>query len=112
MIKYIHVPEQKKTIAVLQHTEYDAILKINKMMAGTSMLFDPDRYMMNNTYRAVVVCASGDVYSKEEGERQAKKKLLDKYYRALDNTMELFCDDLRSVAEKWNGYVDVSEGRA
>ena len=111
MIKYIHVPDQRKTIAVLQNTAYDAILKINKILAGTSLVFDPDKYIMNKAYRAVVVCHPGDEYSKEEGENQAKEKLLDKYYGALDEKMNLFYEDCANVIERWNKYVDIAHNR-
>ena len=98
-IKYVHVPEQEKCIAVLENTRYDAIHKIAKIMGQTkSLCFDPSKYLMNNSYRAVVVCHPEDEYDAEEGRRKAKKKLLDHYYEQLDKRLDAFADDLNAAA--------------
>ena len=52
---------------------------------------------MNNFYRAVVVCHDEDSYSPEEGERQAKMKLMNHYYEQLDKTLDRFVDDLNTA---------------
>lgn len=99
MIKYYDVPEQLKTIAVLENTSYDAVHQIAKVIGDTnSMCFNPNKYLMNNTYRAVVVCHPDDEYSVEEGRRRAKKKLLDRYYEQLDKRLDMFADDLTAAA--------------
>lgn len=99
MIKYYEVPEQKKTIAVLENTSYDAVNQIAKVIGDTnSLCFNPNKYLMNSNYRAVVVCHPEDEYNSEEGKRRAKKKLLDHYYEQLDNRLDMFADDLNAAA--------------
>ena len=97
-IKYVHVPEQEKCIAVLENTRYDAIHKIAKIMGQTkSLCFDPSKYLMNNSYRAVVVCHPDDEYDPAQGMKIAKAKLLDRYYAALDSKCEEFIADLNTA---------------
>ena len=99
MIKYYEVPEQKKTIAVLENTSYDAINQIAKVVGDTnSLCFNPSKYLMKNSYRAVVVAHPDDEYNVEEGRRRAKEKLLDHYYEQLDKRLDAFADDLNAAA--------------
>ena len=98
MIKYYDVPEQKKTIGVLENTKYDAINQIAKVVGDTkSLCFNPNKYLMNDSYRAVVVCHPEDEYDAEEGRRRVKKKLLDHYYEQLDKRIDMFADDLNAA---------------
>lgn len=98
MIKYVHVPEQNKTIAVLENTKYDAIHKIAKVMGQTkSLCFDPSKYLMSSSYRAVVVCHPDDEYDPAVGMKMAKAKLLDRYYAALDAKCDEFSKDLNAA---------------
>ena len=98
MIKYVHVPEQFKTIAILENTKYDAVHKIAKIMGQTkSLCFDPSKYLMSSSYRAVVVCHPEDSYDFHKGEKIAKKKLLDRYYTALDSKCDEFIADLNTA---------------
>ena len=98
MIKYVHVLEQNKTIAVLENTKYDAIHKIAKVMGQTkSLCFDPSKYLMSSSYRAVVVCHPDDEYDPAVGMKAAKAKLLDRYYAALDAKCDEFAEDLNAA---------------
>ncbi len=97
MIKYFHVPEQKKTIAVLEGCKWDCVNKIEKVLDSTSLRINYRKYMMPDTFRAVVVCHPEDEYSPEEGERRAKRKLLDRYYEVLDKKQELFAEALNTA---------------
>lgn len=98
MIKYIEVPEYKKIVAILSDTAYDAVFKIMKITGSTKTIgFDPSKYMMRDTYRAVVVCHGDDTYSLEEGKKQAKKKLLDHYYEALDKRVDMWVEDVNKL---------------
>lgn len=98
MIKYIHVPEQFKCVAVLDNTKYDAIHKIAKIMGQTkSLCFDPSKYTMSSSYRAVVCCHPDDNYDPKVGEKIAKVKLLDRYYAALDSKRDEFIADLNTA---------------
>lgn len=98
MIKYIHVPEQKKCVAVLENTKYDAVHKIAKIIGQTkSLCFNPSKYTLSNSYRAVVVCHPEDSYDPQKGEKIAKAKLLDRYYAALDAKCDKFAEDLNAA---------------
>jgi hypothetical protein len=98
MIKFVHVPEQNKTIAILENTKYDAIHKIAKIMGQTkSLCFNPSKYLMSSSYRAVVVCHPDDEYNPAVGMKMAKAKLLDRYYTALDAKCDEFAEDLNAV---------------
>lgn len=97
-IKYIHIPEEKKTIAVIHNTKYAAIDRINNVLGGTkSLFFDWDQYLMNNSYKATVICRDGDEYSEERGEEEAKKKVLKNYYAAIDHRLDAFIEDLNKA---------------
>lgn len=98
-IKYYHVPEQKKTIAVLTGTSMDANNKIRKMMKlddenNPALFVNISKYCMPDKFRAVVVCSEDDEYSKEAGEKFAKEKLLEKYYSKFDEAIEKFIYDM------------------
>lgn len=98
-IKYVEVPEQRKTVAILENCKYDCVVKISKILGETnSLCFNPNKYLLNNTYRAVVVCHPDDAYDVEEGKRRAKKKLLDHYYEQVNKTLDRFIDDLNTAA--------------
>ena len=98
MIKFVHVPEQNKTIAILENTKYDAIHKIAKIMGQTkSLCFNPSKYLMSSSYRAVVVCHPDDEYNPAVGMKMAKAKLLDRYYTALDAKCDEFAEDLNAA---------------
>ena len=57
-IKYIQIPEKKMTVAVLENTRYSAVLKIAKALGSTkSLCFNPDKYVMPNTFKAIAKCA-------------------------------------------------------
>jgi hypothetical protein len=97
-IKYISIPETKTTVAILHHTEWSAIDKINNILAGTKTLFfDPERYKMKRSYKATVVCRDGDEYSEERGREEAAKKLMANYYKALDKRIDMFEADLNEA---------------
>lgn len=97
-IKYISIPEEKKTIAVIHHTEDAAIDRINNVLGGTQTLFfDPEKYKMKNSYKATVICRDGDEYSEERGKEEAKKKVLKHYYTALDKKCDAFIEDLNTA---------------
>lgn len=103
-IKYYIVPEKKQTIAVLPNTKWDAINKIDKMMAETGFYIRMlgGRYIMPDSFRAVVTCDERDVYDVEEGKRQAKKKLMKNYHRSVDKRLAKFRADVAEFATKFN----------
>ena len=93
MIKYFVNEEKRQVIGVLEGTEWDAINKINKMMADTNFCFCPgEKFMMPSEFRAVVQCDERDEFSVEEGKKIAKKRILERYYASLDKRINKFYD--------------------
>ena len=94
-IKYFVNEEKRQVIGVMENTRYDAIHKINKMIRDTDFCFCPsDKYMMPDSYRAVVQCDPRDEFSVEEGMRIAKERILSRYYPALDKRVNKIFDAL------------------
>lgn len=100
MIKYITIPEQKKTVAILTGMKYDAIYRIYKFCNGTDISFDWTKYLMPEKFRSVVVCSPDDTYDVNEGKKQAKEKLLNKYYSALHEKINDFTQNIFTAYSK------------
>lgn len=101
-IKYYKIPEKKITIGVLNGCQYDVANKIAKLTADLNIdviLYDK-KYLMPDTFRAIVRCHDDDVFNEEEGERQVKEKLMNKYYRSFDKRMDMFKKSLDRLNEK------------
>lgn len=97
-IKYIVIPEQRKTIAILPNTRFDLLRKINKTFANVKGVDILDsKYLLNEYYRASVVCHGDDEYNEDIGKREAKKKVMDKYHAALDKGYRDFMLDMYDV---------------
>lgn len=97
MIKYYHLKDGT-TIGELRGTKYDAINRIAKVMGTTkSLCFDPSKYLMNDTFKAAVKPHGGDVYDKEFGKREVKRKVMHKYYKQLDKFSAMFVEDLNKA---------------
>lgn len=98
-IKYFHIDNQYKTVGVLTDCKYDCVNKIRNMLAGTSIQFDESKYLLNNSYRAVVVACEEDKenYDHDMGKAWCKKKLLKKYYKSFDIVMDRFKKDLEKA---------------
>ena len=50
------------------------------------------KYMLPNEYRVVVRCDERDEFDAEVGKKIAKKRILDRYYAALDKRVNKFFD--------------------
>ena len=101
-IKYVVIPESKTTIGILENTKWDAVFRINKMLGDTSInLCNIKDYVMPNVFKATVVCDDRDVYSVEEGKRQAKEKLMKSYHRSIDKRIDKFRDELLIINGKF-----------
>ena len=97
MIKYYHLKDGV-TIAELRNTKYDCVNRIARVTGNTkSLCFDPSKYLMHNVFRAAVKVHGSDVYDKEVGEKEAKRKVMAKYYRQLDRLSENFVEDLNKA---------------
>ena len=98
MIKYVVIPEQKKVIALLQNTDFDAICKIRKNLCQSNIVvWDESKYKMKHFYRAVAKCHGEDVFDEERGKEIAKKKLLDKYYSDFDAKIDSVGNEIKNV---------------
>lgn len=95
-IKYVVIPEKRKTIAILEGCTLDAVHRIEKML-GDCMYGCSPKYFMPYCFKASTVCAPEDPYDIEEGKRIAKKKLMKKYYKSLDKRIKAFKNDLIDV---------------
>ena len=91
MIKYFVNEDERKVIAVLENTRWDAYNKICKMVRDTDFCVVPkDKYMMHSAYRSVITCDARDVFDVEVGKQIAKKRVLEHYYAALDKRVDEF----------------------
>lgn len=97
-IKYIQIPEKKLTVAILENTRYSAVSKIANALGSTkSLCFNPDKYVMPNTFRAMAKCAEGDEWDAEVGRAVAKGKVMKKYYKSYDKKLLDFQEDLNNA---------------
>lgn len=91
MIKYFVNEKKRQVIGLLEGTRWDAVNKISKMMQDTDFCVVPSKkYQMPDEYRAVVQCADEDEFNPEVGKNIAKKRILDRYYTALDKRIAKF----------------------
>lgn len=91
MIKYFVNEDKRQVIGLLDGTRWDAYNKISKMVRDTDFCVVPnEKYMMADKFRAVVQCDPSDTFNAEEGKRIAKKRILDRYYAALDKRVNKF----------------------
>lgn len=96
-IKYVHL-DNGATLAILENTKYDAIHKIVKVLDSTkSLCFNPSKYLMQDVFKAASKPYGGDIYDKEYGEKEAKKKVMRKYYNQLDRKLDEFAEDLNAA---------------
>lgn len=101
-IKYFINEEKKQVVGVLSNTRWDAVNKISKMVRDTEFCVVPGKkYQMANEFRAVVQCDTRDQFNPEVGKQIAKKRILDRYYAALDKRVDKF----RAAALVFNGKV-------
>lgn len=93
MIKYFINEEKRQVIGLLENTQWDAINKISKMIVDTDFCFCPsEKYRMPSEFRVVVQCDERDKFDPEVGKQIAKKRILDRYYTALDKRVNKFFD--------------------
>lgn len=93
MIKYFINEKKRQVIGVLTDCEWDAVNKIDKMIGDTEFCFCHSyKYMMPSEFRAVVQCDERDEFNPEVGKKIAKKRILDRYYTALDKRVNKFFD--------------------
>lgn len=93
MIKYFINEEKKQVIGLLAGTKWDAYNKIDKMVRDTDFCVAAcKKYMMPDEYRVVVKCDERDAFDPEVGKQIAKKRILKRYYEALDKRVSHFFD--------------------
>ena len=92
-IKYFVNEEKRQVIGLLENTKWDAVNKISKMVNGTEFCVVPsEKYMLPSEFSSVVQCDSRDEFDVEKGKKIAKKRILDRYYAALDKRVNMFFD--------------------
>ena len=90
-IKYFVNEERWQVIGLLEDTTWDAYNKISKMIRDTDFCIAPsEKYMMPSQFRAVVTCDPLDNFDVKKGMEIAKKRILDRYYSALDKRVDKF----------------------
>ena len=95
-IKYVVIPEKRKTIAILEGCKWDAVNRIRKMTGDYINCYNP-KYLMPNRFKVSTVCDPRDNYDVEEGKRIAKDKLMRNYYKSMDKKIEVFRNDLINI---------------
>ena len=101
-IKYFVNEEKKQVIGLLANTRWDAVNKISKMICDTDFCVVPGKkYQMPSEFRVVVQCDEHDEFNPEVGKNIAKKRILDRYYHALDKRVDKF----REAALVFNGKI-------
>ena len=102
MIKYFVSEKDRKVVAVLENTRWDAYNKICKMVRDTDFCVAPkEKYMMHSAYRAVITCDERDEFDVETGKKIAKERVLEHYYAALDKRI----DEFKNAVLMMNGTV-------
>lgn len=92
-IKYFVNEKQRQVVGVLSDCRWDAYNKICKMIRDTDFCVAPnEKYMMPSEFRAVVQCDERDEFDPKVGMQIAKKRILDRYYAALDKRVNKFFD--------------------
>lgn len=100
MIKYVVIPEKRTVVGILENTDMDAYHKINKMIDGSNILIDFDKYLMPNRFKVSVVCDESDEFNEEVGKNMAKERLMRKYYKSLDSRLLKFKNEIKIINEK------------
>lgn len=99
-IKYVTIPEHKKTIAILEDTRFDAVNHIINRCGDSHVFVCMNEYEMPNYFKSSVTCKEPDVFDPEIGRRLAKAKVLNKYYKAYDKRVEKFEHEVEDFNEK------------
>ena len=101
-IKYFVDEKNKKTVAVLEGCQWDAVNHIQKTLRRGNLdesLLSYRPYLMPDTLRAVVTCSEMDQYDVEEGKRQAKKKLMEHYSKSVEKRVKQYQQDLLRIVD-------------
>lgn len=101
-IRYFINEEKQQVIGLLENTKWDALSKIEKMVGNTDFCVIPKKkYMMPSRFKVTVTCDPRDMFDPEIGKRIAKKRILDRYYKSLDQKVDAF----RIAALELNGKI-------
>lgn len=93
-IKYFVNEEKRQVVGLLEGTQFDAINKINKMMADTKFCFCMgEQYLMPSEFRVVVQCDERDEFNPEIGKKIAHDRIMKRYYPSIDKRVNKFFDD-------------------
>lgn len=107
MIRYIVNEEKKTVVAILESvnkygevmTEIDAFRKLRKILGHSNASAYTHPYlMMESRYVAKATCHGDDEFDVAKGKKIAKRKVKDKYYKALDRRLLRYSEDLQKEA--------------
>lgn len=84
-------------VAVARGCEYLAIDEIFKK--NRKFGFKPDRYLIQDTYRAVARLGAGDEFDEDKGKIIAEKKLRAKLDKIISKKLSLFAADLSAISQ-------------
>ena len=84
-------------VAVARSCEYLAIDEIFK--ENRKFGFQPDRYLIQDTYRAVARLGAGDEFDEDKGKIIAEKKLRAKLDKIISKKLSLFAADLSAISQ-------------
>lgn len=96
MIKYYeYTTSQGKiaTKAVLDGTEYDALKQIGKVISNHKFGLTDEfliELLMPRQFTATVVCSDEDMPDPVVARRNAKEKVMRKYYKCFDKKIDMF----------------------
>ena len=97
-VQYVVIPEERKTIAILYQTQFDAINQIKKLMKNSTLGIENNKkYMMPSTFKVSTVCDPEDEYSVEEGKKIAKEKLMKHYHESIDKRINMFKKEVNKL---------------
>lgn len=105
-VEIVHYIDESKgiVVAVAKHCSTIVLEEIASHPMVGSVLYQ--RYLIQDTYRAVARCAGGDTFDVDTGIKIADKKLHAKLDRIMAKKLMLFSDDQCKVAEDFSNSAD------
>lgn len=117
-VKYFVDEANGVVVATINNCNYDAVDFINeKFINGVrnclwfgSCRKNGERYYMQDTYKAIAKCNKDeDTFDAEIGKRLALSRLTDKYHKSLNKRIANFIEDLDSVLDDAEDYLNKRE---
>ena len=117
-VKYIVKPEDNTVICIIENCKFNAIETII-LRTETCPHDVPEEFFLNNQYKGISKCASGDIFNEEYGKKLAYRKAYLKYITAFGKKVniitnnykkytESILDNFNKVATKVNKKIDIA----